>query len=332
MLQGRENQTGDGDVIIVGQIQVVAFVELLDGQVAGHAEMPLRRRLHVLAGVVVLVKYLPDNLLDEVLEGNQPESTAVFVNHDGHVCVALLQGAHQFVHARRGGNEERLAHDGVEAEGAVVAGQGQEILGEHDAHDVVERVVVDRQARVATAAHDLDHLLQRPRALHGPDVGARRHGLPHAGVRQVEDAGDHAGVGLLHQAVLAAFRKQQQQFLGRVHALRTAWRAHREESQEDAGALVQEPDGWPEGVHEHRQRARHPAADLLRMQQRQGFGGELAQDDEQKGDAGEGRRTRHRVRRQTGERSGQGMKDVHQQGGKGCLADPAQRQGGEGDT
>ena len=56
---------------------------------------------------------------------------------------------------------------------------------------IVERVVVDDEARVAGALEHLDQLAERNVLLHRDDVGARHHHVVHPAPAQREDVGEH---------------------------------------------------------------------------------------------------------------------------------------------
>ena len=84
----------------------------------------------------------------------------------------------------RGPNERRPSVSRL----LVRDGGGQQILRVEDAGDLVERVVEHREPRVLGAAHAVEHVRPRRRALDADDVDARHHDLVHRRVAEREDA------------------------------------------------------------------------------------------------------------------------------------------------
>ena len=91
---------------------------------------------------------------------------------------------------------------------------------------------VDRQARVAGADDDVQHLVDRIVHVHGADPDARHHHLVDLRLGQLDDAVDHLLLVLLDAALLAAGLDQHLQLLGRqVAGLRSLLAAKRADEQ-----------------------------------------------------------------------------------------------------
>ena len=86
----------------------------------------------------MLVADLADDLLDEVLEGDDARRAAVLVDDDGELHAALAQLEQQRVEPQRLGHEHRRHHQRRHRHvGAPVEGHGDGLLDVHDAVDVV---------------------------------------------------------------------------------------------------------------------------------------------------------------------------------------------------
>src|SRR5215831_13268001 len=90
-------------------------------------------------------------------------------------------------------------------------------------------------------------------------------------------------------------------------------RANGEEMQDTCRALVEQPDRRPEDLRKQQQGRGYPTADTLRMQERQRFRRQLAQDNMQKGNTSKRQRPRHRMRCESSKRCWQVSKDVDEQ-------------------
>src|SRR5439155_22879869 len=87
-----------------------------------------------------------------------------------------------------GGRADQVRPAGLRVRLHDAHGEWHEVLGEHDADDVVRRAVIHREARVLALAERLDHLVGRRGELDGGHVEARRHHFVHPRVREREDA------------------------------------------------------------------------------------------------------------------------------------------------
>ena len=177
----------------------------------------------------MLIPDLADQLLQNVLEGDDALGAAVFVHDDGHVVVLLPQSAQQLGDLGRAGGVEGGGDEVLQCGGFFQPGQ-IEVLLVHDADDVVDGVMVDRQAGVAGLREGLGELLQRNIVLHGHHVHTGGQDLFHLHVIELDGAADElafavgqfaVALGLAHHGdqltlgdgvALAAVDKVAQQF------------------------------------------------------------------------------------------------------------------------
>ena len=145
--------------VALGNADAGAVEQLVGSQVAGERDRVVAAD-DARAAAVVLVEHFADDLLDEVLEGDDAGGAAVLVDDDRHLVAAGAQlgdegvEVHGFGHAQGFGRERRRRDIR-----AAVARHADGRLEVDDADDVVHRVVVDREAAVAGAAGELDDVV-----------------------------------------------------------------------------------------------------------------------------------------------------------------------------
>ena len=76
-----------------------------------------------------------------------------------------------------------------------------EILGDEDTDDVVERLLIDRIARVPLGAHQRPYLALARFRIHGDDLGARPHHVARPFRVEIEDAREHRAIRLVERAM-----------------------------------------------------------------------------------------------------------------------------------
>lgn len=167
---------------------------------------------------VVLVVDLADHLLDNVLDGHQSVGAAIFVDHQRQMNARRLHLRKQVDRGHRRRHIKQFAHQtGVgqrnsEIDGTQVESGGKRLLalGVHfgidlrlcgherdqiadvdDAFGIVERVVVDHEARMTRAFEDAHQFPQRNIAFHRDDVGAGHHHVGDAPVVQSQNIAQH---------------------------------------------------------------------------------------------------------------------------------------------
>ena len=121
-----------------------------------------------------------DDFLEHILDRAQPRGPAVLVDHHRKMHFALLKVAQKFTDQFRFRNAQRFAQHGAKAE---VARAFAEVLHQiahiEDPNNVVEAVLVDRNARVADRGDLRANLRQIVAQLKRFDVSARRHHARH---------------------------------------------------------------------------------------------------------------------------------------------------------
>ena len=83
-----QHQPGDGDGDVLGQAPAELAVEVADRHVALADHAAVLAPDHAALDGVVLVLDVADDLLDDVLEGDDAAQRAVLVDHDGEMLVA----------------------------------------------------------------------------------------------------------------------------------------------------------------------------------------------------------------------------------------------------
>ena len=167
---------------------------------------------------VELVDDLAEQLLDEVLEGDEPGGAAVLVDHDGHVELLALHLAQQLGHALGLGHEARpgRASSPTGCVLVAVALGAHQVLGVHDADDVVDALAAHRDAAVAVEDDDLHGVGDAEVGRHGDHVGAGHHHLADDGVAELDDRLDElALLGLDHRVLHGEVGHGEQLLLAR---------------------------------------------------------------------------------------------------------------------
>ena len=194
------DQAADGVVLVVVEIGIEAFVEVVDRrQRIDHEQaVGLRsdQRMRIF-GIVVFVVDLADDLFEHVLDRDQTGDAAVFVDHDRHVVARLAELAQQHVEALGFGNQHRWAQQRVGAVRAIVGDHAaQQVLGQQDAEDLVLVLAVHRETRMAGFDHALHQFQQRGLGGQGHHLRARDHHVADGEVGNGDRAFHHSqGVG-----------------------------------------------------------------------------------------------------------------------------------------
>ena len=159
----RGHQAADGVVFIVAEVRAEALVEVLDGGERIDQELAVglgRDQRLAVVGQVVLVVYLADDLLQHVLDRDQPGHAAVLVDHDRHVVARLAELAQQDVQALGFGDQHRRAQQLAHAHrGSAGQGAAQQVLGQQDAEHLVLVLAVHGEAGMAGFDHLREHLV-----------------------------------------------------------------------------------------------------------------------------------------------------------------------------
>ena len=221
------HQATDGLDVLVVDRDVEQLSEVVDREPRADPHAAAAQLLDLVGVDVVLVGDLADDLLEQVLDGDQAGGAAVLVDDDRDVGAASLHVAHQLVGRLGVGHEEARAHHRLDALGrlgvAVVEDPLRDVLEVGDADDVVEVVADHGDAGEAAAQRERQQLPQRLVPLDEHHVGARHHHLADQGVAELEDRVDHPALGRLdHPRLLRQVDQLAQLGLGRERALAEA--------------------------------------------------------------------------------------------------------------
>ena len=145
-----------------------------------------RRRL----GDVVLVLDLAHDLLDQILDGEQPVGAAELVDHQRHVGARAAHVEQHVEHRQGRRHEDHAAQYVAQVELLGGAPVGQHVLDVDHADHVVERFAIDRIARMRLGLDQPHHLVERRVGGDGADIDPRHHDVGHGLVAQLQDVGE----------------------------------------------------------------------------------------------------------------------------------------------
>src|SRR5271168_279996 len=166
-------------------------------------------------GLVVLVGDVAYDGFEKIFDGDEACHAAVLVDDDAHVLLFALHLAKELGYFFCLGDKRGGALDLSDGEGVGFSVENfEEIVGEGDAGDVIERAVVDRDARECVLVDGCSELLQGEGAGDGEDLGTRGHDLEDDFVAELYGGTDQLAVGLFEYALLFAG------FQERVHGFR----------------------------------------------------------------------------------------------------------------
>ena len=165
-----------------------------------------------------------------------------------------------------------------------------------NADDVVERLAVDREARVRRVEHGRERFLRRHLDRDRDDVGLRDHHVGDVLVPEVEDALDQLALAVLDLALRGRAGEEHPQLGLRMDVALGAGRMEAERVEGPVGRRPQQPDDRAEDDEEAAHRPRDPERRSLRMPERRALRHELAEDDveEREDPVGEDDRERRR--------------------------------------
>src|SRR5438094_7350037 len=136
--ESREDQSGHGLVVVARQLRLQHLLQILDAKQAADQILAAAKVEDGDLFLLVLVGDLADDLLDDVLEGDDPRRAAILVDDDGDLHVLALQLAQQFGDLLRLRDEVRrpgqLAHGSL----LVLEDEVEEVLHVDDAGDPVD--------------------------------------------------------------------------------------------------------------------------------------------------------------------------------------------------
>ena len=278
--------------------------------------------------VVVLVLDLADDLLEDVLEGDDPGDAAVLVDDHGELQAGAAQGGHERVAVeglRDGGHgPDALAQRGG---GAGRRGHGEGLLDVDDAEDGVEVVGADGEAGDAGAAGVGDEVGEGVVGGKGQHAGARGHEVLGDPLGEPQRPVHEGGGGGVEGAVAAAGADEGAELAGGAGRAQLLDRLDADGAHDGVGGGVEGGDEQAQGAGEPGLQPDDGAGGAQGVGDRDVLGDELAEDHRQRrGDyQGQGR----------GEPAGEplGHADRGQagpdEGGDGGFGDVAGDQGGD---
>ena len=163
------------DVVFV-RIRLYAEIveKLVQLDVARHLDRTVAQRSERLHHPVVLVPYVADQLLQNVLERHDAQCAAELVDDDREMRLFLLQLAKQSADLHRRRRIDQIVRDRA----VYLLRSGEiclvEVLLVEQPDHIVDRVLVDRQTRVARLAEDVEHAVHVLTLAHRRHVHARR--------------------------------------------------------------------------------------------------------------------------------------------------------------
>src|SRR6056297_2995508 len=199
-LQQVQQEAGQGVDMLLGQGQAEAAVNVAQGRAAVDHEHARLEGPDQGVLEIVFVLDLADDLLDDVLEGDDALDAAVFVHDNREVDLLAAEGLQQRFHRLGFRHEIGRPRDVAHGEGLRLADETQNFLDMNNADDLVEVAVINRKAGMAGLGADLDQLTERGIDSDADDLGARHHDIAHPDLGQVENAVQHASLVFGHHA------------------------------------------------------------------------------------------------------------------------------------
>ena len=280
--------------------------------------MPLDRRVRE----VELVLDLAHDLLEDVLERDDPVHRAVLVDDDGHVLLLPPEIGEQRGEVLRLRDDVRGPNDRLEPHGrdTEIVHRGEEVADVEHADDLVERVAVDRVARERRVDHGRERILGRHVDGDRDHLRPRHHHRRDLLRGEVEDLVEHLLLGLLELSDVLRCAHAVTDVLARVGDHPGRRGGHPKEPEHRIRGHLQDPDERVRDAGEEVDGDGEGHGKPLRALERDGFRYELTEDDGEvrEDDEGHGEGDPGRERR---------LEEV----GEEWLADGADQDGEHGD-
>ncbi len=141
--------------------------------------------------LVVLVLNIADDLLDQILDGQQPVDPAVLIDDKGHVTAlgAHIQKHVEHWHGRC--HENWDAKDRVDAFVGATRLGGEQVLNVHQTPDVIHVVAENGQPGMALGRSQLDHIINACCYVDGDDLRAWDQHVFDRAVLELQNVGQH---------------------------------------------------------------------------------------------------------------------------------------------
>ena len=293
-----EHEPGHRVEVLLLERRVELLVEVVDRVRAVDANVRVVDALDRRVGQVELVLDVADDLLEQVLERDDPLHVAVLVDDDREVLLLAAEVGEEGREVLRlrddvGRPDDRLELDGRDPE---IVDRAEEVADVEDPDDVVERAAVDRVAREGRVDDGPKRFLGRHVRGDPDHLGPRDHHRRDLLRGEVEDLVQHLLLGLFELPVILGRRDRVPDVLTGVrdHPGRRGLDA--EKPEDGIRRHLQEPDDRmrdsPEEVERHREHHR----ERLGLLQRDRLRHQLAEHDGQVREERERDQERNRVR------------------------------------
>jgi len=199
-------------VIVAGQFDFQQIVHLVDIHRA--VDQPFIRTDRQVFGLlvnVVFIANIADDLFDQVFDRHQPCCTAVLIHDDGDMHFLVLHLAEQRVGQFGFRHEVRRAQRMTNRRfhRRTLLPQRQQILGVQQAANIIERVIVHGQARMAAVEERFERRRQRGITAHRHNIRPGDHHLASERFAKVENGVDHLLFLVFDAAALLGFFHQR---------------------------------------------------------------------------------------------------------------------------
>ncbi len=147
---------------------------------------------------VVLVVDVTNDLLDQVLDGNEAVGTAIFVDHQRQMIVRGLHTQQQIARRHRWWRHQQIAFDcrdrNIRPDERSVRTELDQRDGVFDMNNtqrIVQRFAIDGNTRMLRLAKAHDEVAQAGLFFHRNDVGARHHHIAHPQFAEAQQVCEH---------------------------------------------------------------------------------------------------------------------------------------------
>ena len=230
-------QTAHRINIFILEFTTENLAQLINTQAGRQTERAVIVQRVLGAFVVVLVRDVADQLLNQILKRDQTGGAAVLINNNRHVRgltlhltqqvhgalrLGLKTGrAHQLNHGRQGGTLRRLR---MQDEGA------HRVLQVEHAQNLIARITNHRHTRITRTQEQAQRLTQSGIAAGGEHVGTRNHERTDAGIVHLKDGLHHLRLVVLNGFSVGGAVQELAQLLLIEHADRGLSRTFRRQA------------------------------------------------------------------------------------------------------
>src|SRR5579871_2697167 len=143
------DEAAQGIVILVGEFGIEQFVKIVYADFGVHLVFIVAQTLVQHLFFVVLILNVADDLFHQVFNGHQASDRAIFIDYNRHMNALVLKLVQQIIQllgfGDKVGGAHEIAHPGLHVPQAQVA---QQVFGVEDADDIIDGVLIDRNARL----------------------------------------------------------------------------------------------------------------------------------------------------------------------------------------